>query len=103
MKDSFVFLYVHSDVAAMDTMCLEVLQEMLTVVAAKYRSALAQVIVLHPGFWFRAAFAVGRATNDLAASVWNDTIYAESFDTLSRYLPIEKLRLPEYVRAADIG
>jgi len=104
LRDSkFVLLYVHSNVSGLDTSCLEVLQEMLAVISAKYRGFLEQLIVLHPGLWFRAAFAFGRAVSDMAALIWNETVYAESLDMLSRYLPLERLQLPEYVRAADCG
>lgn len=99
----FVLLYVNSSVSAMDTTCLEVLQEMLAMIGAKYRASLEQLIVLHPGLWFRAAFAFGRAVNDHAANVWNESIYAESVVDLSRYLPTERLNLPQYVFNYDSG
>ena len=47
---------------------------MLAVISAKFRSALAQLLVLHPGLMFRCAFAFGRATTDEAASVWHDSV-----------------------------
>lgn len=99
----FVLLYVNSAVSAMDTSCLEVLQEMLAMISAKYRGSLEQLIVLHPGLWFRAAFAVGRAVNDHAALVYNESLYVESIADLSRYLPIERLNLPQYVMNCDAG
>ena len=65
---------MNSEVDNLDTNVLEVLQEMLAVISAKFRSALAQLLVLHPGLMFRCAFAFGRATTDEAASVWHDSV-----------------------------
>jgi len=99
----FVLLYVNSDVATFDTTKLEVLQEMLAVISAKYRNSLEQLLVLHPGIWFRAAFALGRAVSDLTASVWNETVYIEGLEELSRYISIQQLQLPNYVTFYEQG
>lgn len=100
-SDRFVLLYANSNVSALDTSKLEVLQEMLAVINVKYRNSLDQLLVLHPGLWFRAAFAVGRALSDAAASVWHDTIYLEGLADLSPFLSVEQLQLPAYVHAYD--
>jgi len=99
--EHFVLLYAHSGVPALDSSTLEVLQEMLAVISARYRSSLDQLIVLHPGLWFRAAFAIGRAVSDHAAHVWNETMYVDSLADLSRYLDVAQLKLPAYLRAHD--
>merc|ERR1740121_98896 len=99
--ERFVLLYANSDVSALDTSKLEVLQEMLAVISVRYRSTLDQVLVLHPGLWFRAAFAIGRAVSDSAASIWHDTVYLESLVDLMAYATMEQLELPAYVRHYD--
>lgn len=101
--ERFVLLYANSCVPALDSSKLEVLQEMLAVIGAKYRGSLEQLLVLHPGLWFRAAFALGRAMDDLAASVWHDTVYLESLADLSTWTALERLELPSYVRACEAG
>mmetsp|Transcript_51374 Transcript_51374/g.144766 ORF Transcript_51374/g.144766 Transcript_51374/m.144766 type:complete len:572 (-) Transcript_51374:205-1920(-) len=97
----FVILYVNSAVSALDTTRFEVLQEMLAVISAKYRNSLIHLLVLHPGLWFRAAFALGWALSDSAASVWHDTIYLQGLVDLEQYFNTEGLQLPEYVRHYD--
>lgn len=101
--ERFVLLYTNSNVSAFDSSNLEVLQEMLEVVSAKYRGSLDQLLVLHPGLWFRAAFALGRAVSDTAASVWHDTVYLEGLADLSAFMQVDHIGLPEYVRACDPG
>ncbi|CAK0804549.1 unnamed protein product, partial [Prorocentrum cordatum] len=73
--EPFTLLYFNSCVSALDTSTLEVLQEMLAVINAKYRKSLDQIAVVHPGIWFRAAFRLGKLVNEDAANVWDDTIY----------------------------
>lgn len=97
----FVLVYVNSGVPPMDTCCLEVLQEMLLVISARYRGAMECLIVLHPGLWFRAAFMLGRVVSDQAASVWNETVYVETVHDMTHYMPVDRLRLPQYVYEAD--
>eukprot|EP00930_Biecheleria_cincta_P049529 TRINITY_DN34723_c0_g1_i1.p1 TRINITY_DN34723_c0_g1~~TRINITY_DN34723_c0_g1_i1.p1 ORF type:complete len:550 (+),score=99.06 TRINITY_DN34723_c0_g1_i1:42-1691(+) len=97
----FILLYVNTEVDSMQNAILEVLQEMLAVINAKYRSTMGQLLVLHPGLWFRAAFAIGRAVSDDAAAVWHDSLYLESVADLACVLDLEQLRLPEYVRYSD--
>eukprot|EP00933_Yihiella_yeosuensis_P072118 TRINITY_DN80424_c0_g1_i1.p1 TRINITY_DN80424_c0_g1~~TRINITY_DN80424_c0_g1_i1.p1 ORF type:complete len:164 (+),score=12.94 TRINITY_DN80424_c0_g1_i1:2-493(+) len=99
--DRFILLYCNSEVPSMESSTLEVLQEMLAVVRARYRNSLAQLLVLHPGLWFRAAFAFGRAVSDDAASVWHDTVYLECLSDLAFILDGDQIRLPEYVRYSD--
>ncbi|CAE8651102.1 unnamed protein product, partial [Polarella glacialis] len=77
-NERFILLYINSEVAGMDTVTLEVLQEMLAVISARYRTSLGQLLVLHPGLWFRAAFVLGRAVSDDAASLWHDSLYLEA-------------------------
>ncbi|CAE7266783.1 Ganglioside-induced differentiation-associated protein 2 [Symbiodinium microadriaticum] len=100
-SDRFLLLYVNSEVDGMDTTVLEVLQEMLAVVNAKYRSSMAQLLVLHPGLWFRAAFALGRAVSDEAASVWHDSLYLECVADLAAVLSLERFYLPDFVRWSE--
>merc|ERR1712003_280126 len=95
--------YMNSGVSSLDTSNLEVLQEMLAVISAKYRNALDQLLVLHPGIWFRAAFALGRAVSDAAANVWHNTVYLDGLADLSSFVSLDQLQLPEYVRIADAG
>lgn len=102
-NERFVLLYLNSGVSSMDTTSLEVLQEMLEVISAKYRNSLDQLLVLHPGLWFRAAFALGRAVSDNAASVWHNTVYLDGLQDLAAFVSLEQLRLPEYVRAYDVS
>lgn len=99
--EKFVLIYVHSGVDAMDSSKLEVLQEMLAVISARYRAELAQLLVLHPGYWFRAAFAVGTTVCDATARAWRETVYVEAVADLAAYFDITKLELPEYVRAFE--
>mmetsp|Transcript_92157 Transcript_92157/g.269654 ORF Transcript_92157/g.269654 Transcript_92157/m.269654 type:complete len:548 (-) Transcript_92157:322-1965(-) len=99
--ERFVLLYANSNVPALDSSKFEVLQEMLMVIGAKYRDTLQQLLVLHPGLWFRAAFVVGRALNDLTASVWHDTIYLDGLADLAPFLQVDRLDLPGYVHACD--
>lgn len=99
--EKFVLIYVNSGVPAMDGSKLEVLQEMLAVISARYRAELAQLIVLHPGLWFRAAFAVGTTVCDATARAWRDTVYVEAIADLEAFFDITKLELPEYVRAFE--
>jgi len=99
--EKFVLVYANSDVSAMDTTKLETLQEMLAVISVRYRSILDQFLVLHPGLWFRAAFALGRAVSDSAASLWHDTVYLETLAELSAYATMEQLSLPQYIRYYD--
>eukprot|EP00434_Breviolum_minutum_P026658 symbB.v1.2.023561.t1/scaffold2163.1/size87302/5 len=99
--EKFLLLYVNSEVDNLDSNVLEVLQEMLAVISAKFRSALAQLLVLHPGLMFRCAFAFGRATTDEAASVWHDSVYLESIADLVSVLNASRLFLPEYVRYSE--
>ena len=100
-SDSFILLYVNSEVDGMDTTVLEALQEMLAVVNAKYRRSMAQLLVLHPGLWFRAAFALGRAVTDEAASVWHDSVYLECVADLASLLSLDQLYLPDFVRWSE--
>merc|ERR1712032_99049 len=102
-NERFVLMYMNSGVSSMDTANLEVLQEMLEVISAKYRNSLDQLLVLHPELWFRAAFALGRAVSDNAATVWHNTVYLDSLQDLSAFISLEQLRLPEYIRHADLG
>ncbi|CAJ1363978.1 unnamed protein product [Effrenium voratum] len=102
LSDSFVLLYVNSEVDSLDTSVLEVLQEMLAMIQARYRRRLAQLYVLHPGLWFRAAFAFGRAISDEAASVWHDSIYVDSIAELVSMLNATRLYLPDFVRYSEI-
>jgi len=97
----FVVLYVNSGVSAMDSPHLEVLQEMLAVVGARYRGSLDQLLVLHPGLWLRAAFAVGRAMNELAASVWHNSVYLDYLSDIHQHVALEQLQLPDFVREND--
>lgn len=97
--EKFVLLYVNSGVSAMDASKLEVLQEMLAMISARYRVELAQLLVLHPGLWFRAAFAMGTAVCDATARAWRDCIYVEGVADLGSFFDLAKLELPEYVRA----
>ena len=99
--EKFILLYVNSEVDSMDTSVLEVLHEMLAVIQAKYRNSLAQLLVLHPGLWFRAAFALGRAITDEAASVWHDSIYLGSIAELVSVLNASRLYLPDFVRYSE--
>jgi len=99
--EHFILLYAHSDVSALDSNTFEVLQEMLAVINVKYRTALDQLLVLHPGIAFRAAFAVGRAMSDSAASLWHDTVYLENLADLGAFASAEQLGLPEYIRQND--
>lgn len=100
-RESFLLLYVNSEVDNTDTSILEVLQEMLAVIQAKFRSSLAQLLVLHPGFMFRAAFALGRAMTEEAASVWHDSVYLESIADLASMLSASRLFLPDFVRYSE--
>mmetsp|Transcript_29441 Transcript_29441/g.57636 ORF Transcript_29441/g.57636 Transcript_29441/m.57636 type:complete len:548 (-) Transcript_29441:238-1881(-) len=100
-SDRFALLYVNSNVSALDTSKLEVFQEMLAVISMKYRNSLDQVLVLHPDLWFRAAFAMGRAVSDIAASVWHDTVYLERLENLANFHAVAELQLPTYVQTYD--
>jgi len=100
-SEQFVLLYINSDVSAFDTSKLEFFQEMLAVINMKYRNSLAQVLVLHPGLGFRAAFAFGSAVSNMAASIWNDTVYLERLAQLASFLSIAELQLPAYVQAFE--
>jgi len=100
-SDRFALLYVNSNVSALDTSKLEVFQEMLAVISMKYRNSLDQVLVLHPDLWFRAAFAMGRAVSDIAASIWHDTVYLERLENLANVHAVAELQLPTYVQAYD--
>mmetsp|Transcript_87849 Transcript_87849/g.273045 ORF Transcript_87849/g.273045 Transcript_87849/m.273045 type:complete len:547 (+) Transcript_87849:83-1723(+) len=99
--ERFVLLYANSAVPALDSSKLEVLQEMLMVIGAKYRDSLQQLLVLHPGLWFRAAFVLGRALNDVMASVWHDTVYVDGIADLMPFVQVDRLDLPAYVHACD--
>uniref|UniRef100_A0A7S2GCD6 CRAL-TRIO domain-containing protein n=1 Tax=Alexandrium andersonii TaxID=327968 RepID=A0A7S2GCD6_9DINO len=101
--EPFVLLYVNSNVPALDSSKLEVLQEMLMVIGAKYRDSLQQLLVLHPGLWFRAAFVLGRAVNDVMASVWHDTVYLEGLQDLMPFMQVDRLDLPSYVHYCDVN
>ena len=92
---------MNSEVDNTDTSILEVLQEMLAVIQAKFRNSLAQLLVLHPGFMFRAAFALGRAITEEAASVWHDSVYLESIADLASVLNASRLYLPDFVRYSE--
>lgn len=100
-REKFLLLYVNSEVDNTDTSILEVLQEMLAVIQAKFRNSLAQLLVLHPGFMFRAAFALGRAITEEAASVWHDSVYLESIADLASVLNASRLYLPDFVRYSE--
>lgn len=97
----FVIFYVHSGVSSLDSPHLEVLQEMLCVVGARYRGSLDQLLVLHPGLLFRAAFAVGRAMNELAASFWHNSVYFDCIADVNQYVELDTLQLPLWVRDDD--
>jgi len=100
--ERFQLLYVNACVDALDASKLEVLQEMLTVISARYQNSLDLMMVLHPGFRFRAAFLCGYAVSDLAARAWNDTVYIEALADLHDYgLVAEQLELPQYVWQFD--
>lgn len=99
--ESFVLLYVNSCVASLDSSKLEVLHEMLSMISARYRQSLAQLFVLHPGLWFRAAFALGRAMSDEAARAWESTVYIEGLAELPAFINMDRLNLPEYVRGCE--
>mmetsp|Transcript_30560 Transcript_30560/g.71367 ORF Transcript_30560/g.71367 Transcript_30560/m.71367 type:complete len:547 (+) Transcript_30560:51-1691(+) len=96
---NFVIIYANSGVATADTAILEVLQEMMSVVMTvkRYHDSFAQLYVLHPGLWFRAAFAVGSVFSNLTAKVWNETIYSESVAELAGSFSVSQLRLPEWI------
>jgi hypothetical protein len=74
---------------------------MLAVINMKYRNSLAQVLVLHPGLGFRAAFAFGSTVSNMAASIWNDTVYLDRVAQLASFLSIAELQLPAYVQAFE--
>lgn len=93
-----VVLYANSGVNISDVQ-LDCLREMMAVIAARYAQNVDQIIVLHAGIWFKAAFAIGRVV--LNSQLWHDTVYADSLSELSAFFDIERLNLPEYVAAAD--
>eukprot|EP00929_Paragymnodinium_shiwhaense_P106479 TRINITY_DN71925_c0_g1_i1.p1 TRINITY_DN71925_c0_g1~~TRINITY_DN71925_c0_g1_i1.p1 ORF type:complete len:567 (+),score=143.34 TRINITY_DN71925_c0_g1_i1:167-1867(+) len=98
--ERFALLYVNSGVDALDSTKMEVLQEMLVVISARYIQHMDALIVLHPGLWFRAAFAVGQAVCPLTARAWQETIYSETVHDLLCYgLVPDRLELPEFVRS----
>lgn len=97
--ERFVLLYVNSCVDALDSSKLEVLQEVLAVIGARYRNTLDQILVLHSGMWFRAAFALGRTMGYDSANVWNDLVYLDTINDLGGYVAHEQIQLlPDYVR-----
>eukprot|EP00811_Abedinium_folium_P011757 NODE_2088_length_2295_cov_6.812731.p1 GENE.NODE_2088_length_2295_cov_6.812731~~NODE_2088_length_2295_cov_6.812731.p1 ORF type:complete len:485 (+),score=128.63 NODE_2088_length_2295_cov_6.812731:406-1860(+) len=98
--ERFILIYVNTSVSALDMSKLEVLQEMLAMMGARYRQSIDQVLILHPGLAFRAAFALGRAMSNYAADVWHDSVYVEDLGELSRFVPIDQLQLPSYVITA---
>eukprot|EP00928_Gymnodinium_smaydae_P031791 TRINITY_DN23220_c0_g2_i2.p1 TRINITY_DN23220_c0_g2~~TRINITY_DN23220_c0_g2_i2.p1 ORF type:complete len:292 (-),score=33.67 TRINITY_DN23220_c0_g2_i2:20-895(-) len=100
--ERFALFYFNTCVDDLDSAKLEVLQEMLTVICARYESALDFVAVVHPGLWFRATFLWGRVVSRLAARAWNDTVYVERLADIPQYgVSVESLGLPDYVRELD--
>eukprot|EP00927_Polykrikos_kofoidii_P060290 TRINITY_DN55303_c0_g1_i1.p1 TRINITY_DN55303_c0_g1~~TRINITY_DN55303_c0_g1_i1.p1 ORF type:complete len:559 (-),score=60.88 TRINITY_DN55303_c0_g1_i1:82-1758(-) len=94
----FALLYVNSNVDVLEASKLEVLQEMLAVITARYFGCFDMLLVLHSGLWFRAAFIIGRAVSDIAARVWHESVYVDGLDGLAQYdISIDRLDLPAYI------
>jgi len=102
-EERFILLYVNSGVSTLDVAKLEVLQEMLAMINARFQKSIDQLLVLHPGLSFKAAFALGRFVSSQAASVWHDTVYIDSLLEVSRFVPVSQLQLPDYVLASESG
>lgn len=100
--NNFVIMYVNSGVEALDTHCLEVLQELFSVVSAIYSSSLDQIVIVHPRLWFRAAFVVGRAISDQAVRAWQDMFYCETLFEVDQFVPVQQLQLPDFVHHWDM-
>jgi len=84
-------------------MVLVLLQEMLDMINARFQKSIDQLLVLHPGLSFKAAFALGRFVSSQAALVWHDTVFIDSIMEVSRFVPVSQLQLPDYVVACESG
>lgn len=94
-----VVLYINSGVSIGCGPSFECLKEIQSCISARYARIVDQIVVLHPGLFFKAAYALGRVV--LPTQLWYDTVYADSLAELTAFFEIERLGLPGYIATYD--
>lgn len=99
IRDKYTLLYVNSDVHHSNAPSMSLWSEFFGLME-KFEDNLDQLLVLHPGLLFKAAFAC--CWPYLASHVWNGTVYMKSIKDLSHLVGSQMPYLPKYVVEYDV-
>lgn len=99
IRDRYVLLYVCSNSSTANNPSLKLLTEAWKIFNQTIESCLDQILVLHPGYLFKAAFLACWAW--IPSHVWNGTVYLDHLQDLERYCNLQTLALPKYVKDYD--
>ncbi|CDJ42115.1 Appr-1-p processing enzyme family domain-containing protein, putative [Eimeria tenella] len=98
IRDKYTLLYVNSAVHHSNAPSMTLWSEFFGMME-KFEDNLDQLLVLHPGLLFKAAFTC--CWPYLASHVWNGTVYLKSIKELSVHAGNHMPKLPNYVVEYD--
>ncbi|CBZ55405.1 hypothetical protein NCLIV_058280 [Neospora caninum Liverpool] len=98
IRDKYTLLYVNTEVHHSHMPSMALWKEFFHLFS-QYENTLDQLLVLHPGFLFKAAFAC--MWPYLPTNLWRGTFYLDSIKDLSTHVDERQLRLPNYVVEYD--
>ncbi|XP_022590325.2 protein GDAP2 homolog [Cyclospora cayetanensis] len=95
IRDKYTLLYVNSAVHHSNAPSMSLWSEFFAIME-KFEDNLDQLLVLHPGVLFKAAFTC--CWPYLASHVWSGTVYLKTIKDLSIHASSHTPELPNYVR-----
>lgn len=95
VREKYVMIYVNSGVTYANHPSFGLLKEMYTLFNMRFSHTMEQFFVVHPGLFFKAAFAC--AFLSITSTTWSQTIYIENMNQLSMYFDMKTLKLPPMV------
>ncbi|EPT25725.1 macro domain-containing protein [Toxoplasma gondii TgCatPRC2] len=98
IRDKYTLLYVNTEVHHSHMPSMALWKEFFHLFS-QYENTLDQLLVLHPGLLFKAAFACMRPY--LPAHLWHGTFYLDSIKDLSMHVDDAHLLLPNFVVEFD--
>lgn len=98
IRDKYTLLYVNSEVHHSNAPSMSLWSEFFGMME-KFEDNLDQLLVLHPGLLFKAAFTC--CWPYLASHVWNGTVYLKSIKDLAIHAGNQMPQLPNYVVEYD--
>ncbi|KAL8448389.1 hypothetical protein Emag_003940 [Eimeria magna] len=98
IRDKYTLLYVNSEVHHSNAPSMSLWSEFFGMME-KFEDNLDQLLVLHPGLLFKAAFTC--CWPYLASHVWNGTVYLKSIKDLALHAGSHMPKLPNYVVEYD--